>query len=378
MPVLILKWLAQIASFYAILPSYYSSNFSNQAVPMASNPKRYLMYVEQNYSYSILRPIQEVILARGDEVVWFIAGDEANEKLLNSNERQLLTTEQVKAYNPCAVFVPGNVVPHFFPGVKVGVFHGFFTGKRGLSHFNIRGFFDLYCPQGPSTTGPFNKLANDHGFFRIVQTGWPKLDPLFKAKPAQTSTRPTILFASTFSNKITAAPHVFEEIKRLSQTGKWNWLVTLHPKMAEETITAYRSLAGQNLRFIENDQVLSALQEADAMLCDTSSIISEFLMLQKPVVTYKTLFNGKHLINIESTDKMESSIEHALTRPTQLMIDISTYTKDIHPDTDGHASKRVLDAVDWFLETGHIGLKKKPLNLVRKFKIRKKLKYFKL
>jgi hypothetical protein len=95
---------------------------------MASTPKRYLMYIEQNYSYAILRPIQEAIWAKGGEVSWFIGGNEANDKLLNSNEKQLLTTEQVKAYNPCAVFVPGNVVPHFFPGVKVGVFHGFFAG----------------------------------------------------------------------------------------------------------------------------------------------------------------------------------------------------------------------------------------------------------
>jgi len=177
---------------------------------------------------------------------------------------------------------------------------------------------------------------------------------------------------------MTAAPHVFEEIKRLSQTGTWNWLVTLHPKMAKETIASYRSLEGPKLRFIENEQVLSALQEADAMLCDTSSIISEFLMLQKPVVTYKTHLNGKHLINIESANKIESSIEYALTRPAELMDEISVYTKDIHPDTDGQASERVLDAVDWFLQTGHIGLKKKPLNLMRKYKIRKKLKYFKL
>lgn len=345
---------------------------------MASPPKHYLMYIEQNYSYAILRPIQEAIWARGAEVRWFIGGNEADSSLLNANEQQLTTVEQVLAYKPCAVLVPGNVVPHFFPGVKVGVFHGFFTGKRGLSHFNIRGFFDLYCPQGPSTTAPFNQLADKHGFFRVVQTGWPKLDPLFKAKPAQSSVKPVVLFASTFSTKITAAPHVLGEIKRLSQTGEWQWLVTLHPKMSKETISAYRALEGENLHFIENEQVLSALQEADVMLCDTSSIISEFLMLQKPVVTYKTLFDGKHLINIVSTDKIESSIEHALSRPAALMHEISTYTKEIHPNTDGAASERVLDAIDWFIESGHIGLKKKPINLVRKFKIRKKLNYFKL
>jgi len=338
------------------------------------------MYVAQNYSFAILRPIQEAIWSRGDDVAWFIGGNEANSQLLLPSEKQLTTTEQVKQYGPCAVFVPGNVVPHFFPGVKVGVFHGFFTGKRGLSHFNIRGFFDLYCPQGPSTTEPFNELAKEHGFFRVVQTGWPKLDPLFKTSPAeiQRGSRPKVLFASTFSTKITAAPHVFEEIKRLSLTGKWDWLVTLHPKMAAETIAKFRSIEGKNLRFIENEQVLSALQEADVMLCDTSSIISEFLMLQKPVITYKTLFNGKHLINVESIDEIESSLAYALTRPESLMQEIEEYTKMIHPNTDGQASERVLDAVDWFIATGYKGLKKKPFNLVRKFKIRKKLKYFKL
>ena len=188
---------------------------------MVSNPKRYLMYVEQNYSFAILRPIQEAIWARGGKVRWFIGGNEANKCLLNANEEQLLSTEDVIAYEPCAVFVPGNVVPHFFPGVKVGVFHGFFTGKRGLSHFNIRGFFDLYCPQGPSTTNPFNKLADEHGFFRVVQTGWPKLDPLFKTKSTQTSTTYSLYNddASTVDHKATTSDDATTATKGEVTTG---------------------------------------------------------------------------------------------------------------------------------------------------------------
>tara|TARA_R110001592_G_scaffold155601_1_gene385541 strand:- start:420 stop:1493 length:1074 start_codon:yes stop_codon:yes gene_type:complete len=356
---------------------------------MGAHVKRYLMYVEQNYSFAILRPIQEAILNRGGEVAWFIAGQEANRDLISETETLLSTVEDVQAFKPIAVFVPGNVVPDFFPGVKVGVFHGFFAGKHGNSHFNIRGFFDIYCPQGPNTTGPFQELAKKHGFFRVVQTGWSKLDPLFKANNAQlsaqksevtenrASSKPTILFASTFSKIATAAPHVFDTIKRLSESGEWNWLVTLHPKMDKTVVEKYKSIEGDNLRFIENAGVLSALQEADVMLCDTSSIISEFIVLQKPVVTYKTLNNGEHLINVEDVNEVENALRYALTKPPELMQKVISFGKMIHPDTDGLSSERVLDAVDWFIKEGHKGLKKKPLNLLRKYKIRKKLGYFK-
>ena len=113
------------------------------------------------------------------------------------------------------------------------------------------------------------------------------------------------------------------------------------------------------------------------MLCDTSSIISEFIVLQKPVVTYKTQSNGEHLINVEDVNEVESALRYALTKPPALMEKVISFGQMIHPDTDGLSSERVLEAVDWFIEEGHKGLKKKPLNLLRKYKIRKKLGYFK-
>ncbi|MGL4640972.1 MAG: CDP-glycerol glycerophosphotransferase family protein, partial [Shewanella sp.] len=278
------------------------------------------MYIAQNYSYAILRPLQQVIRDRGDEVCWFLEGKEVDPQFLKADEQRLPTIDAVKAWNPDAVFVPGNVVPNFVPGVKVGVFHGFNAGKinrKGREdHFEIRDCFDLYCTQGPTTTLPFQALAKKIGTFTVAETGWPALDPLFKGstdnpyiKPDDP--RPVVLFCSTFSPSLTCAPAVFEQIKALSQKGQWRWLVQFHPKMNPRIVEQYKALANENLQFVETDNVIPLLQAADVMLCDTSSILLMFLMQRKPVVTFKNQSPKEHLIDIDRVEDIEPALARA-------------------------------------------------------------------
>ncbi len=346
--------------------------------------KKYLFYVSENYSFAILRPLQEAILARGDTVKWFLEAS-ANTAYLTEQEELLTSVEQIKTYDPYAVFAPGNVLPDFIPGIKVGVFHGFDAGKinrRGdEDHYQIRGCFDLYCTFGEKVTNRFKTLAKQHQFFNVCDTGWPAVDPLFKpvsnANPYIDSDdkRPTVLLCSTFSRNLTCAPHVYETVKRLAATGKWRWLVQFHPKMDAETVAKYKALESDNLHFIETDNVLPILQAADVMLCDTSSVLLMFLLQKKPVVTYNGNQLGDHLINISETSEIEAALEKALEYPADLMEHIDTYRQSIHPHIDGSSSDRVLDAVEQF---SFSGLRSKPLNLIRQFKLRKKLGYWKL
>ncbi len=346
--------------------------------------KTYLFYVSQLYSLSIMRPLQLAIRQRGDDCAWFFDRPEMGGNHLNQDEKQLKTVAEVKAYNPLAVFVPGNVVPDFFPGIKVQIFHGLATddtGKRG--HYRIRGFFDLYCTRGPEETATFTRLAERYGHFHVAETGWPKLDPLFAEGQSASfreqlgTKKPVVLFASTFSPSLTAAPELFEVIRDLSAKADWHWLVTLHPKMDKDLVDRYRSLSGPHLSFFEShEDVLPLLKTAEAMLCDTSSIALEFQMLGKPLVTYRTRVPGPHLLNVIDPFEVEDALKKALSRPRDLMEQTETFAQKLHPRRDGASSQRVLEAVDRIVAEHVIGTKNKPLNLLRRFKIRKKLGYY--
>lgn len=343
------------------------------------NPKRYLMYASQLYALAILRPLQSVIKERGDEVAWFFDGD--GEAFLTEDERLLGTISDVMDYNPDAVFVPGNWVPDFFPGIKVQVKHGLishkFPDRKG--HFRIRGFFDLYATHGPDTTGPFRKLACKYKHFDVVETGWPKMDPLFEeGADLPKYDRPVIMLGSTFTPRVSCAIPLLETVARLSRSGRWQWLISLHPKMDPQVVSAFKKLQGEYLSYPDTDDIIPLLRAAAVMVCDTSSILSEFLLQQKPVVTFKHEIPGPHMINIDDPEKLEASIAYALTRPPELLSEIKKYTEAIHPYRDGHSSDRVLAATDLLIEQGIGHLKHKPLNLWRKFQIRKRLGYYRL
>ncbi|WP_286265027.1 CDP-glycerol glycerophosphotransferase family protein [Thalassotalea atypica] len=346
--------------------------------------KNYLFYISENYSFQILRPLQKEILARGDEVKWYVAGSKVNVDYFNKDESVVGSIEDCVDYNPVAVFVPGNMVPSFIPGIKVSVFHGFVGWKTRQKdnvnyHFIIRDCFDLYCTHGPTSTAPFKQLEHKHKNFSVVETGWCKMDPYFKETPKQRAEKKKkiVLFSSTFSPRLTQAPALKEKIMALSEQGKYHWLITFHPKMSAEIVESYKAIQHDNLTFIETDNLVPYMQQADVMLGDYSSMITDFLVLGKPAVTFNNDGFITGLKNVESIDELESAIDDALTYPDEMMNVINRYASAAHPYRDGQSSSRVLEAVDSFLNYNPVS-KRKPLNLIRNLKARKSLNYWRL
>ncbi len=344
--------------------------------------KRFLIHISHGYSVPVGKPLQKEIKKRGHEVKWFSELENAK-SYLTEEETIIHSVEEVLDFNPHIVLVATNSVPHFFPGIKVQIFHGFLVNKWSFKkgHFRIRGFFDLYCTQGPSTTGPFNMLKNKHGYFEVIETGWSKVDPLFTETNIleRVNNKPTVLISSTFTTKYSLAhiPEVYEEIKRLSEIGKWQLLVILHPKMDNDIVEKFKNLENENLKFFDTTDIIPILKIADVMFSDTTSAISEFILQRKPVVTFRNNKPMPHLMNILEVSEIEKKLVEAFTYPQDVMKEIDDYIDFTHPYSDGKSSGRIIDATLEFLEKDRSYLKKKPLNIFRKFKMRKKLKYFK-
>lgn len=336
-------------------------------------PKHYLLYVEQPYSFAILRPIQDAIRANGDKACWFITKRSGIANGLLEGEQQLKNIEDVKNFNPCAVFVPGNVVPDFFPGVKVQVFHGLEYKKKG--HFAIRGFFDLYCTHGPLTTEPFTRLAEKHRYFRVIETGWPKLDPYFNYEKRQNE-KPVILYAPTFSPNLSSLEILFEQIKSLASSGDYDIKLKFHPKTKPQWQKLYQTLAEmEHFEICQNDNLIPLIQHADVVISDTSSAVDESLLLGKPVITFNNSQPQDALINITAAEQLTNALEQALSFSDEQQLKINQYITQVHPFADGHSAQRILAATAQIIETG---VMQKPLNLLRRYKIRKALNYMKL
>lgn len=344
----------------------------------------YLLFATERYALPILQPLADALQAAGHGVhAWFEDG--AIGARLAAPVRMIGMREAV-ALKPRAVFSAANWVPTFVSGAKVQVFHGFNVEKRddARGHFRLRGLFDLYCTQGPATTQPFRELAERHRHFAVVETGWPKLDPLFRddhgaaaALRAPAGDRPVVLFASTFTERLSAAPHLLDAIAAEVARGDRYWLLTLHPKCAPELFDRYRALAGANAAFVETEQLMAAQRAADVLVADTTSVVSEFVVQHKPVVTFRNRAPKAHMIDFDDPAALPTMLAKAFSPGAALRAALADYADAIHPYRDGCASERVIAATEDLL-AGRLGrLSSKPLTgRYNALQIRAKLGYW--
>lgn len=343
--------------------------------------KRYLFFAERAYAFEIMRPLQDEIRRRGNDAAWLL-GDECPD-LLNDGEQRLTTVAEAIDFSPFAVFAPGDWVYPQIPGVKVKVFHGYPINKRGNSsdaHFRMRGWFDIYMTAGPSSTPRFSALAESLGYFSVYETGWCKTDSIVAARkraesdPEESERKiPRIFVGSTFSHRISALREFYPVIKELAERRNWEWIVTRHPMLDDPELDAmYSSLAAGNprVKWFPNSPGPDVMARTDAMLCDASSIIMEYEMLDKPVVTLRNTVPGPHLLNVDTVDKIENALETALRRPPKLMEGVRRFVASHESHLYGHNSAAILDAVDDFVANRRDTLRPKPLNLFRRIKLR--------
>ena len=334
-----------------------------------------LFFVTKPYSISIITPIEDFCKTQSNiQTAWFIVGDTEQKKI---KSEVLESTKEVIKFDPDAIIVPGNVVPDFWPGIKVQIFHGLCEEKKG--HYDITGFFDLYCTPGPAMTDRFTNLQKKYGTFLVQETGWPKLDEMSQILTLDESksilgldlAKKTILYAPTFSPKYTSAMDLYQEILNM-QGNSWQWIIKFHDLESKNIIQQYESLSSGNFIIVNDSNIHPFMLASDILLTDTSSVAYEYLMLDRPLVTYRGIARLEKGINIILPDNLLGALTRSIEDPDEFKDSRKSYLADLHPYQDGLSSKRVIDAIENTLEAGDVNnLKKKPRNWFRKKLIRK-------
>ena len=341
---------------------------------------RILLFCENRYAIDILNPLQEYVTDNNlpHEVMWYIHKPKISTFEYASKVRWTNSIQEAYDFSPEAVFVPGNIVPYYLPGVKIQVFHGYAAEKK--DHWIIRRYFDTYFTQGPYFTSHFKALSEEYGDFEVVETGWPKQDWIkrnlhtYDAERQRlldsTGRKRIILYAPTFSPKLTSLPleGMKERLGELAERNDALVVMKFHPLTRKEWADEYRAWAESkdNVIFVNQGENITKYQlMSDVLISDTSSTVYEFLLLSRPVITVRTIAKDIYWENTATPDGLEEAYRRAMNDP-EAIARRQWIVDNYDPYLDGHVCERMLNAAADYIRRHGVSSKRR-LNLWRKY-----------
>jgi len=334
------------------------------------------LFCKNPYAYGILKPINDELVKRSHSVIWFAPAKIINKFPYKDGCHITSDIQEIHNYKSDVIYVPGNEVPHYLRGLKVQIFHGLAGEKKG--HFRIRKYFDLYLTQGPYFTSRFKRLAKRYKDFDVIETGWPKLDQLFLEKELynqekqkllnEYGVKRIVLYAPTFSPSLTSANLLKQEVSNLANNDNLV-LVKFHDLMNKNTVKEYQEICEglKNAKIVLDNNIIKYLILADVMISDTSSVVYEFLLLNKPVITLNSSSENIRWKDISDSKDLIPAFEQTIEQDDQRE-DRKWIIDNYHPYTDGMSSKRIVDTVEEYLKTNTIP-EKRDIPIGRKLKM---------
>lgn len=337
---------------------------------------KFLFYLVHEYSIPVFRPLVSYLLTEKKEYDFrFFLSEKVNQLVPKDWDefRKLYSLEEANNFNPNFVLCAENYLDYRLPGLKVQLFHG--VGIEKEAHYSIRHFFDIYLTSGPLVTKRFDELAEQYGYFDVIETGWPKFDHILNfdsSRPEVFGEKDTdkkvILYAPTFSRRMQSAEILATTIPQQIKKDEL-WLIKFHELMSPRLKNLFDSLEGENLKIVKDSDITPYLHLSDIMISDTSSVIYEFSCLDKPVITFRTIGNFEKGLDIQDPEQLRPALDLLLQDSNYKKAERLSMLRRVNPYLDGNISARVFEALGKVHSEGLSAKKTKPANLFRKAKI---------
>jgi len=246
--------------------------------------------------------------------------------------------------------------------VKIGFAHGAYSFKRHskADYYNL---FDLFF----MTSSHDIERVRRQGVTAELAIAYPKIDHVFngtitaehqdqltqKIGTRYKKDKKTLLFSATWDGSGMSAIHKwYDQISKLAD--KYNLFVTLHSWMSQKYITALK--INKDVIFIEENIIFDYIKLSDVCISDTSSIIAEFCLLDKPIITFtvphtsRTMPDVMELIQkvslqINTFEEIETAIERLLQHPQMFSVAHKEVVRIMFDSPDGQAGKQAAEKI---------------------------------
>lgn len=258
-------------------------------------------------------------------------------------------------------------------GAVVNVGHGtiskgyYFTDGIWTEREN---WVDLLCVPGHHAVSQLAPILRT----RVVATGMPKLDPVFAGRHSRAAlcqeydvnpAKRLVLYAPTFNEDLSSVYLFADRFAEFARADRVLF-VKLHGSTRSDTIAAYRAIARNTpgVIFVEDPNIAPCLGGADVLISDVSSVMMEFMALDKPVILFDhpqmTRYHGYKPDDIEhawrdlatrvaSFEEMACAVDDVLANGDERGPKRREYAARLFADREGGAAARVwratLDAV---------------------------------
>ena len=144
-------------------------------------------------------------------------------------------------------------------------------------------------------------------------------------------------------------------------------LLKLHPLTKKEGVDEYKQLAEQEEHIIWEDgfNVTKYQLMSDVMISDTSSTVYEFLLLGRPVITYRTIAKDIYWTDITDTSQLTDAFE-SVQHDENAIAKRRWVVDNYDPYLDGNVARRMLEAAEDYIRRHGVPRERK-LNLWRKY-----------
>lgn len=283
---------------------------------------RIVLFCEQKYAINILTPIQEEALkSGGHDILWYVHSRNIPDFPLKDRVKWTDSIQKIYDYSPEAFRFPATLTLIICRAIKYKSSMVMLPKRKTMDDPKIfryllypRPFFHQRFQRSGKKIQGFrgsrNRLAAPGLDFSESHTFDEEKSRLLQ----QHQREKLVLYAPTFSPSLTSLPHLKAGLDRLVQEKDILLLLKFHPLTRQEWTDEYREWAAsqRHVIWIDDHNITKYQLMADVMISDTSSTVYEFLLLNKPVITFQTVAKDIYWIDIQQTDELPEAYEQAL------------------------------------------------------------------